>query len=186
MLRTLTAIGGFVLAGLLWPAGPAIAQAPPTLPLTVAPGVSVVRAAFGIISRSAAGDEKFVEATEVPAVEGQVFGWVVEIAGDPESVRWEEQLTLPRRPASWGGLEDDPDVVISPDGRSATTHGRETPEGGVLSRFVWALSAGDPPGDYLLEVAIEGKLVASVRFHVAVTVQGGSLVVLAARPRDPG
>lgn len=164
----------------------ACAVADPKLPVEIAPGVVVARLAFGIISQDADGREKFVEAREVPATEGQVFGWLAEVRGEPRVVRWEERLTLPAKPASWGDVADDPGVTISADGRTATVRGEDALEEGVLSRFAWALTDGDPAGDYRLELSMGGRLVGRFTFHVAVPVRAGSIVVLRERPRTAG
>jgi hypothetical protein len=149
----------------------------PQLPLTVAPGVTVTRVAFGIITTAPDGEERFVETHDVPAVDGQVFGWVAEVQTDRRSVRFEEHLRLPAPPASWGDAENDPDVLISNDGRSALARGEEAVEGGTVSRFFWSLADGDPAGEYELEVEIEGRTVGHFKFRVPVAVREGAMIV---------
>ena len=158
--------------------------AAPRLPLRVAPDLVIRRAQFGLLETGADGDERFVPATEIPAEDGRVFGWVLEVETSRESLRWQEHLQLPRPPADWGDAATDPDVLISKDGRSVVAQGDDLVEDGELSRFYWSLAPGDPPGDYELDVAVEGRPVAHFAFRVPVAVQETPILVRAVRPPD--
>ena len=147
------------------------------LPLRVAHDLTVKHIAFGILTTDAAGNEHFLPATEVPAVDGQVFGWVAEFATTRSTVRWQEHLTLPAPPADWGDAANDPDVLISADGKAVAAQGEDPVENSGLSRFYWSLATGDPAGDYQLDVAIEGRTVAHFRFRVPLVVQEQALLV---------
>jgi hypothetical protein len=149
----------------------------PRLPLRVAHDLTVKRIEFGILTTDAAGNEHFLPATELPAVDGQVFGWVAEFATTRGSVRWQEHLTLPAPPADWGDAANDPDVLISTDGKAVAAQGEDAVENGGLSRFYWSLATGDPAGEYQLDVAIEGRTVAHFRFRVPAVVQEQALLV---------
>jgi hypothetical protein len=149
----------------------------PHLPLRVAADLIVKRAQFGILETTPEGEERFVPATEIPAEDGQVFGWVVAVDTSRASLHWQEHLKLPRPPADWGDAADDPDVLISKDGRSAVAQGEDAVEDGELSRFYWALAPGDPAGDYELDLAVEGKAVAHFAFRVPATVQEKPILV---------
>jgi hypothetical protein len=157
----------------------------PRLPLRIAHDLTVTGVRFGILKTDASGEDQFVATDQVPAVDGQVFGWVVEVSTSRSSVRWQEHLRLPAPPADWGDAANDPDILISKDGKSVAAQGEDDVEDGSLSRFYWSLASGDPGGDYELDVAIEGKAVAHFRFHVASAVQEQSLLVRARAP-SPG
>ena len=157
----------------------------PRLPLKIAHDLTVTGVRFGILKADASGEDQFVATDEVPAVDGQVFGWVVEVSTRRSSVRWQEHLRLPAPPADWGDAANDPDILISKDGKSVAAQGADDVEDGSLSRFSWSLASGDPGGYYELDVAIEGRAVAHFRFHVATPVQEQSLLVRARAP-SPG
>ena len=153
------------------------------MPLRIAPDVLVKRAQFGLLETTPDGEERFTPTTDVPAEDGQLFGWVLEIETRRESLHWQEHLRLPRPPADWGDAADDPDILISKDGKSVVAQGEDAVEEGELSRFYWALAPGDPGGDYELDVALEGKTVAHFRFHVPATVQEKPILVRREPPR---
>jgi hypothetical protein len=154
----------------------------PRLPLRVAADLVVRRAQFGILETTPEGEEHFVPAKEIPAQDGQVFGWIVDVETTRPSLHWQEHLKLPRPPADWGDAASDPDVLISSDGRSVVAQGDDLVEDGELSRFYWALAPGDPAGDYEMDVAVEGKPVAHFAFRVPAPVQEKPILVRNAPP----
>jgi hypothetical protein len=147
------------------------------LPLRVAPDLVVRRAEFGLLETDADGEEHFAAASELPAEDGQVFGWVVELDTTRSSVRWQEHLRMPGPARDWGDVESDPDIVLSKDGKSALAQGEELVENGELSRFYWSLASGDPAGPYELDLAIEGRPVAHFVFRVPSTVREKAILV---------
>ncbi len=149
----------------------------PHLPIRIAPDLVVRRAEFGVLETTADGEEHFAAADELPADDGQVFGWVIELETSRHSVHWQEHLRLPGPAADWGDVESDPDVVLSHDGRSALAQGEELIEDGELSRFYWSLASGDPAGAYELDLAIEGRPVAHFAFRVPNTVREKAILV---------
>jgi len=158
--------------------------AAPHVPMRIGPDLVIKKVQFGILRTTAEGEDHFEPASEVPAEDGQVFGWVVEIDTTRESLHWQEYLKLPRPPADWGDAADDPDVLISKDGKSAVAQGEDLVEDGELSRFYWSLAAGDPAGDYELDLAIEGRPVAHFTFRVPTVVQEKAILVRGAPARD--
>jgi len=153
------------------------------MPLRIAPDVLVKRAQFGLLKTTPDGEEHFTPTTDVPAEDGQLFGWVLQVDTRRESLHWQEHLRLPRPPVDWGDAADDPDILISKDGKSVVAQGEDTVEDGELSRFYWALAPGDPAGDYEMDVAVEGKTVAHFRFHVPAIVQEKPMLVRRELPR---
>ena len=149
----------------------------PTLPLVIAPDLTVRAVRFGLLKSDTGSDDDFLATDEIPAVEGQAFGWIVEVATSRRSLHWQEHLRMPEPPADWGDAASDPDLVISKDGKSVIAQGEGDVDDGELSRFYWSLATGDPAGDYQMDVAIEGHAVAHVRFHVAATVKEQTLLV---------
>jgi hypothetical protein len=160
------------------PAGRIAAEAPaPQLPLRIAADLVVTEAAFGVLKTDADGEEQFFETSEVPAVDGQVFGWTIRLETTRETVHWQEHLRLPQPPADWGDAAEDPEILISSDGRNVAVKGESPVVENRIERFFWALAPGDPPGDYALDLAIEGREVARFRFHVPVPVQEEAMLV---------
>ena len=154
------------------------------LPVRIASDLLVKRVEFGILEKSADGEEHFVAAREVPAEDGQVFGWRVEVTTTRETLHWQEHLKMPRAPLDWGDAADDPDVLISGDGRSVAAQGEDAIEDSRLSRFYWALAPGDPAGEYELDLAVEGRTVGHFAFRVPAPVAEKPILVRHDRARD--
>jgi hypothetical protein len=119
---------------------------------------------FGIWVPDAAGELRFVETSEVPCLDEQAFGWRVPTA-PARHEKWVETLKLPAAPRSWEGVAEDPNVLVSADGRSATTLGESLP-GEPFIGHVWYVSDGDPAGDYEMSVELEDGRTASFRFRL--------------------
>jgi len=151
--------------------------AAPRLPLRVGADLVIKRAQFGILETNAAGEESFVPSKEIPAEDGQSFGWVVEVDTTRPSLHWQEHLRLPAPPADWGDAASDPDVLISSDGRSVVAQGDDLVEDGELSRFYWALAPGDPAGDYEMDIAVEGRQIGHFPFRVPAMVREKAILV---------
>ena len=151
--------------------------ATPRLPLRVGADLVIKRAQFGILKSTPGGEDDFTPTKEIPAEDGQTFGWVVEVDTTRTSLHWQEHLRLPAPPADWGDAASDPDIVIAVDGRSVVAQGDDLVEDGELSRFYWALAPGDPAGEYEMDIAVEGKPVGHFAFRVPATVREKAILV---------
>jgi hypothetical protein len=120
---------------------------------------------FGIWLPDEDGAMRFKATADVPNEEDQSYGWRVRVAESEQAVKWIETVTLPEVPDSWEGVEDDPNVMISDDGRTATTVGIAVPDGGYLGS-TWAVSLGDPPGEYEISVELSDGRQASFVFRL--------------------
>lgn len=120
---------------------------------------------FGIWRSDDDGAMRFSATSDVPNEEDQAYGWRVRVAESDDAVKWVETLTLPEAPESWDGVEDDPNVMISEDGRTATTVGAEIPDGGYLEG-VWFVAFDDPPGEYVMSVELSDGRSASFTFRL--------------------
>ena len=120
---------------------------------------------FGIWQPDDDGAMRFTATADVPNEEDQAYGWRVRVAESEEAVKWVETVTLPEAPDSWEGVEDDPDVMISEDGRTATTVGIEVPDGGYIEN-AWWVSLGDPPGEYVMSVELSDGRRATFSFRL--------------------
>jgi len=139
---------------------------PVSLPLRIGPDLVVKRVRFGILKTTPSGDDHFIPADVLPAEDGVNYGWIAEIETSRSSVRWQERLTLPEPADDWGDVEDDDGVRISKDGRTALSTGDELVEKGEMRHVNWLLGTGDPPGRYIMDVAIEGHPVAHFEFRL--------------------
>ena len=129
---------------------------------------------FGIWRPDDDGAMRFSGTADVPNEEDQAYGWRVRVAESDEAVKWVETLTLPEAPESWDGVEDDPNVMISEDGRTATTVGAEIPDGGYLEG-VWFVAFDDPPGEYVMSVELSDGRKASFTFRMGEAAADGEV-----------
>ena len=132
---------------------------------------------FGIWLPDDDGAMRFKATADVPNEEDQAYGWRVRVAESEDAVKWIEAVTLPEAPDSWEGVEDDPNVMISDDGRTATTVGIAVPDGGYLENW-WFVALGDPPGEYEMSVELSDGRQASFKFRLgeAADVASGTAV----------
>src|SRR5262245_61903047 len=146
----------FVVAvGALSLAAAAAIQA--SVPARVAPpSLAGRKAVFGIVSTDSAGNPFFVRTDSVPNVEGQAYGWFIEVGDSRLPVQWTETLSLPAPAGSWSedGESLPANVSISPDRRSAVVRDEAIPEFGVIYHF-WVVVPGDPSGRYAITVKLE-------------------------------
>ena len=129
---------------------------------------------FGIWQPDADGAMRFTATSDVPNEEDQTYGWRVRVAESEEAVKWVETVTFPEAPDSWEGVEDDPNVMISEDGRTATTVGIEVPDGGYIVN-TWVVSPGDPPGEYVMSVELSDGRQASFTFRLGTATADGEV-----------
>ncbi len=154
----------------------------PALPLRIAPDLTVRTVHFGLLKSEEGSDDQFVATDDIPAIDGQAFGWIIEVDTTRKTLHWQEHLRMPEPPADWGDAASDPALTISKDGKSVVAQGEDDVEDNELSRFYWSLATGDPAGEYQLDVAVEGHQVAHIRFRVPATVREQTLLVR----RTPG
>jgi hypothetical protein len=125
-------------------------------PAAEAAGATVVlKAEAGQFLAHGSGAPTFVPSTVVPLKDGQFYGWRIVLKTSKNVVQVDETLTLPQEPRTWG----DPDPLVkrktSADGRTATSQLHLRPEDGVIYQN-WAISTGDPRGQYVFRVSVEG------------------------------
>jgi hypothetical protein len=122
---------------------------------------------FGILVPNPNGmGAQLVETTEVPCIDGQGFGWRIVNDTPERKVKWVEILRLPAAPRTWKGVAEDPTVVISKDGRTATTADASEP-GSAYITHLWYVSADDPVGEYQMTVELEDGRTATFWFRIA-------------------
>jgi hypothetical protein len=112
------------------------------------------------------GEDVFVATETLPSQDGVSYGWIAEVETTRSTVRWQERLTLPEPQDDWGDVEDDENVYIAKDGRTALSTADELVDGGEMRHVNWLLGTGDPAGRYVMDVAIEGHPVGHFEFRV--------------------
>jgi len=127
-------------------------------------GVILNNPAFGII-QNYDGIPKFSSTTNVPCVDGQLYGWIIMAETDKPLIRWREELTVPYPPKTWGDPENEGYFKVSIDGKTSTTEREVDTSRGYIFNF-WSIAKGDPKGRYVIKVYVEDKLVETFEFEV--------------------
>lgn len=126
--------------------------------------VVIVRTDFGVVNLPESGKPTFVSTKEVPMIENQGYGWIIQLETKKPRIRWREEFTLPSAPATWGDRETQKNS-ISGDGRVSVIEREVEPEDGLISNF-WSVAPGDPKGRYVIRVIIEDTLERVFEFEV--------------------
>lgn len=134
-----------------------------------APGraASVVRAEFVVMLRDGAGNQAVVQSNIVPLLPDRAcYGWRIRLAGATGVVSFKEIFSIPAEPATWSGEKDEfSPNVIAKDRKTAVTEKFAMPLEGWISHS-WCVAAGDPAGNYSMDVHIEGKFAKRFDFEV--------------------
>ncbi len=134
--------------------------------------IIVKKAEFGVLRTEKNGKVTFIPTTKVPLEEGKVYGWRIQLQGNIGELTWQEVLTLPKPPLTWG-TDNGEHFFLSPDGTKSVIERTDFVQKGIVSNF-WTISTGDPPGKYILEVYVGKRLIATFKFEV-VRSQGSKL-----------
>lgn len=126
----------------------------------VAPDLKVSSVTFGLFQQDANGSLTFVPSSEVPLRPGQYFGWRMDLATERKTVKWREELELPRAPDKWGT-----DTQVGGDRKVGITEREEDVFNGWVVH-IWKVAAGDPAGEYTLRLFLEDKPVGVLSFKV--------------------
>lgn len=137
-----------------------LAQAAPP-----APAVTVVNAEFGLFDASDPTEIAFEPALVVPHVEGQRYGWVIELrtAKRSVSVREEYLLTSPEKAAITTAA--DGRIEIPLPRRNQVSQRQLVPAGGRIIGE-WAIGPQEPPGKRHLQVIVEGEVAGDFEYEV--------------------
>jgi hypothetical protein len=94
---------------------------------------------------------------------GEHFGWRFKVKTSQPKVIWKEEFRLPVAPKTWGDLENG--QTIGKDNKTCITERTESPKDGWIEH-TWPELEGDPLGQYLMNVYVDGKLVRTFKFSV--------------------
>jgi hypothetical protein len=95
------------------------------------------------------GKASFTPSKTVPLSINQAYGWVVKLRTKQETVKRQEEFTLPSAPTMWGSPPGS-FQEFSADKRTSILEREVVPKNGTIFNS-WSVAAGDPPGRYQLQ-----------------------------------
>jgi hypothetical protein len=154
ILRDMRQLLAFIAFTVVFTLGPQAARAQDTSAPQVASKLQLTGAVFGIFVQDTAGNPVFKPAAVVPNVPNQIYGWVIRVQTNSDSVHVHEEFTLPKAPLTWGEAVPGVTQTISADGRTSVTDRLSPVQNGVILG-PWTVAAGDPTGHYTIRVVVE-------------------------------
>lgn len=115
--------------------------------------IEVTQAAFGLFPSEESGRTKFVSSTKIPFVVGESYGWVLTVKTSRKTVKYRDELTLPKPITQWGQPTGAEQMVAS-DGKSAVAEREASVENGQIHGG-WGIADSDPRGRYVSKVTLE-------------------------------
>ena len=131
--------------------------------------IIVKKAEFGVLRTGKNGKTTFIPTTKVPFQEGKVYGWRIQLQDYQGELTWQEVLTLPKPPLTWG-TDNGEHFFLSPDGTKSVIKRSANVKKGIVSNF-WTVSSGDPDGLHILEVYAGKRRIATFKFEVIQTLK---------------
>ena len=126
-----------------------------------APPVTIVNAEFGVFEIDAS-EIAFVPTRTVPHVEGQRYGWMIELRTAKRSVAVREEYLL----ASDKGISESAGRIDIPLPRRNQVSQRQLVPAGGRIIGEWAIGPLEPPGKRHLQVIVEGELAGDFEYEV--------------------
>ena len=126
------------------------------------PSIKMDKAELGFLYLSEDGSIFFCENQIIPLKENTFFGWRIHLITNKEKVTWEEVFILPESPSVWGYTKG---TEVDVQGKVATTEKTVSPQNGWIGHG-WFAAPGDPPGNYKIEIYIEGVLAKIFTFEM--------------------
>lgn len=141
-----------------------ISSAAPPSPVRAA--VEIVSAEFGTFDASNPQEMVFEPTLVVPHVQGQRYGWVIEVRTTLRALSVAEEYLLPN-PAATGKAPDSSgsSSVIPQQRRNQVSQRQLVPVDGRIYGE-WAIGPGEPTGHRHLQVLVEGQVAASFEYDV--------------------
>ncbi len=126
--------------------------------------IIVKKAEFGVLRTDKNGKVTLIPTNKIPLQEGKVYGWRIQLQGYQGGLTWEEVLTLPKPPLTWG-TDTGEHFFLSPDGTKSVIKRTNLVKKGMVSNF-WTISSGDPVGKHIIEVYVGKRRIATFKFEV--------------------
>lgn len=155
---------GFIHTSTLADNPKTLAQSSPQSQPNKTQPINISKAEFGVATLDAGGKFNFTPTIKVPLVEGNKYGWRIQLQGVKGQVTWREVLRLPKAPQTWA-TDDGENFTLSTDGTEAVTKRTQSPKNGVIENF-WTIAPGDPPGKHIIYVYVDERLVGNFEFEI--------------------
>ena len=126
--------------------------------------VIVKKAEFGVLRKDKNGKTTFIPTTKIPLKEGQIYGQRILLEDYKGKLTWQEVLTLPKPPSSWG-TDNGEHFFLSPDGTKSVIKRTDFVKKGIVDNF-WTVSSGDPVGKHVMEVYAGKRRIATFKFEL--------------------
>jgi hypothetical protein len=133
--------------------------------IAIADDLVLVRTEFGLLEQEGSKVVRIKPVDTVPLVTGQAYGWRLHFRTKRETVAVREEFELPVAPKSWDTPPAGTDFKVSPDGRTGITTANAALDEGMIMN-IWQVADGDPPGEYVIRLFVEGKLMRTFKFKV--------------------
>ncbi len=124
----------------------------------------VEEAQFGLIKQTPEGEILVEEAKRIPNRQGVVYGWRIRLETDRAELSWREEFVLPTAPDQWNTAGEE-GITISADRTTAITERTVAIDDGEILNW-WGVAEGDPSGEYVMRVYVEGDLVETFEFRL--------------------
>lgn len=136
-------------------------SAPPPAP------VEIVASQFGLFDATTPDELSFEPTNVVPRVEGQRYGWVIEVKTNKRnlSVREEYLIPLAAKPSAEPKDEFLEGFKTPPQRRNQVSQRQLVPVDGKIYGE-WSVGKNEPAGHRHLQVFVEGQLAASFEYDV--------------------
>ncbi|MEO1430418.1 MAG: hypothetical protein AAFV71_15400 [Cyanobacteria bacterium J06633_8] len=126
--------------------------------------IIVKKAEFGVLRTDKNGKLILIPTAKVPYQEGKIYGWRIQLQGYEGKLTWQEVLTLPKPPLTWG-TDNGEHFFLSPDGSKSVIKRTDLIKKGIVNNF-WTVSSGDPEGLHVIEVYVGKRRIARFKFEV--------------------
>ncbi|MDF5721383.1 MAG: hypothetical protein PUP91_13075 [Rhizonema sp. PD37] len=132
-------------------------SAKPTIPIIVS------KAEFGIFQVKSKKKVTFLPTNKIPLIEGNKYGWRIQLKDYQGEVTWREILQLPKHPETWG-TTDGEHFSIGAHGTEGVTTRTQLIKNGIIQDY-WTVVSGDPIGKHKIDIYINERRIASFEFE---------------------
>ncbi len=134
-----------------------VSAKPTTVPIIVN------KAEFGIFKVKSNKTVSFLPTNKVPLIEGNKYGWRLQLKDYQGEVTWREILQLPKHPDTWG-TTDGEHFSITAHGTEGVTTRTQFIKNGIIQDY-WTVVSGDPIGKHKIDIYINERRIASFEFE---------------------
>ncbi|MDF5727573.1 MAG: hypothetical protein PUP92_05920 [Rhizonema sp. PD38] len=132
-------------------------SAKPTIPIIV------TKAEFGILQVKSKKNVTFLPTNKIPLIEGNRYGWRIQLKDYQGEVTWREILQLPKHPDTWGTTDGEHFSIVAHGTEGVTTR-TQLIKNGIIQDY-WTVVSGDPIGKHKIDIYISERRIASFEFE---------------------